>query len=416
LSTRGDRFSVLKAAIEKRHGRGVIGRASMMRPQGMPRLRTGSLALDYAFGGGVPVGRTTLLHGPESSGKSTLLYRIMGLAQKVCANCLRPVDVELRGRENRETGEVEYYAVGECGCFVDGLFEPKQYNEETDSEFSSRVKGYEKNSYEEYRVALVDMENSYDRGWGYALGVDNDRLVHVVPHTGEEADDMYVALATSGAFDFIAIDSIAMMTPSKEFESSAEDGRVGEQARLVNSWVRRTGSASNAVISTWKRPLTQVWINQEREKIGVAFGDPTTLPGGKAQLFAPSCRVKLWTSKWTKEKVDSEFKADWQMDIGSEVQVNFKFLKNKTAPALASGSFRMGVRGSEKGRVMEIPYVVQQAEKYSAIRTEGEKSKKVWFLGDEEFGTKADMLARLEEPSVFVALKEALLAKMLEDK
>lgn len=416
MSTREGRFSALKSAMEKRHGKGTIGRASMMRPHAIPRLRTGSLAFDYAFGGGPPVGRTTLLHGPESSGKSTLMYRIMGLAQHVCANCLRPVHVDVSEREDKETGEVEYFAEGECGCFADGLFEPKQYNDESDAEFAKRVKGYAKNSYEEYRVALVDMENSYDREWGGVLGVDNDRLVHVVPHTGEEADDMYISLATSGAFDLIGMDSIAMMTPSKEFEDSSEDARVGEQARLVNGWVRRTQSASNTVISTWKRPLTQIWINQEREKIGVAFGDPTTLPGGKAQLFAPSCRVKLWASKWAKDKVDSEFKAEWQMDIGREVQINFKFLKNKTFQAFAAGSFRMGVRGSDKGRVMEIPYVIQQAEKYAAIRTEGEKSKKVWFLGDEEFGTKGDMLARLEDPEVFLMMKEALLAKMLEDK
>ncbi len=95
--------------------------------------------------------------------------------------------------------------------------------------------------------------------------------------------------------------------------------------------------------------------------------------------------------------------------------MNFKFIKNKTFPALAAGMYRMGLRGREVGKVMELPYVMKQAEKYGAIRTEGEQTKK-WFLGDEQFKTKGDMLARLEQPEVFLKLKGALLVKMLEDK
>jgi len=33
---------------------------------------SGSLALDWCFGGGLPQGRVTLIHGAESTGKTTL--------------------------------------------------------------------------------------------------------------------------------------------------------------------------------------------------------------------------------------------------------------------------------------------------------------------------------------------------------
>jgi RecA/RadA recombinase len=44
---------------------------------GYTRLSTGILSLDYVYGGGIPPGRWVTLYGPESSGKSTLLYFIL---------------------------------------------------------------------------------------------------------------------------------------------------------------------------------------------------------------------------------------------------------------------------------------------------------------------------------------------------
>src|SRR6188472_1768313 len=66
-----------------------FGKGSVMR-MGDPGARvvvdaipTGALSLDVALGiGGVPRGRIIEIFGPESSGKTTLVYHILAEAQK----------------------------------------------------------------------------------------------------------------------------------------------------------------------------------------------------------------------------------------------------------------------------------------------------------------------------------------------
>jgi recombination protein RecA len=78
------------AQIERQFGKGSIMRmgdeAAAVRVSAIP---TGALSLDIALGvGGVPRGRIVEIFGPESSGKTTLIYHIIAEAQKrggVCA-------------------------------------------------------------------------------------------------------------------------------------------------------------------------------------------------------------------------------------------------------------------------------------------------------------------------------------------
>jgi recombination protein RecA len=84
--------SALEAAvtqIEKEFGQGSVmklGADSVVQVDAIP---TGALALDLALGvGGVPRGRIVEIFGPESSGKTTLVYHVIAEAQArggVCA-------------------------------------------------------------------------------------------------------------------------------------------------------------------------------------------------------------------------------------------------------------------------------------------------------------------------------------------
>ncbi len=86
------RQAALKGAlsqIEKQFGKGAVMR------MGDPGARvavdvipTGALSLDIALGvGGVPRGRIIEIFGPESSGKTTLVYHILAEAQKLGGVC-----------------------------------------------------------------------------------------------------------------------------------------------------------------------------------------------------------------------------------------------------------------------------------------------------------------------------------------
>ncbi|MCK9249042.1 MAG: recombinase RecA [Solirubrobacteraceae bacterium] len=76
--------------IERQFGKGTVMRMGDEGARGpVEAIPTGSLSLDVALGiGGVPRGRIIEIFGPESSGKTTLVYHILAEAQKkggVCA-------------------------------------------------------------------------------------------------------------------------------------------------------------------------------------------------------------------------------------------------------------------------------------------------------------------------------------------
>jgi len=75
--------------IERQFGKGTVMRmgdeGAQVRVQAIP---TGALSLDLALGiGGVPRGRIVEVFGPESSGKTTLMYHIIAEAQKLGGVC-----------------------------------------------------------------------------------------------------------------------------------------------------------------------------------------------------------------------------------------------------------------------------------------------------------------------------------------
>src|SRR6478672_9985071 len=75
--------------IEREFGKGSVMRmgdeGAQVRCEVIP---TGALSLDLALGiGGVPRGRIVELYGPESSGKTTLIYHVLAEAQKLGGVC-----------------------------------------------------------------------------------------------------------------------------------------------------------------------------------------------------------------------------------------------------------------------------------------------------------------------------------------
>jgi recombination protein RecA len=86
------RDSALKGAlsqIEREFGQGSIMRMgdedAAVRVSAIP---TGALSLDLALGvGGLPRGRIVEIFGPESSGKTTLIYHVLAQAQQMGGIC-----------------------------------------------------------------------------------------------------------------------------------------------------------------------------------------------------------------------------------------------------------------------------------------------------------------------------------------
>jgi recombination protein RecA len=87
-----NREQALEAAlgqIERNFGKGAVMKMSDQAHVSCGSISTGSLSLDLALGvGGLPRGRIVEIFGPESSGKTTLVYHVIAEAQRrggICA-------------------------------------------------------------------------------------------------------------------------------------------------------------------------------------------------------------------------------------------------------------------------------------------------------------------------------------------
>ncbi len=87
-SQREQALSVALSQIERQFGKGSVMKMSDQAREAIPAVSTGCLSLDLALGiGGLPRGRIVEIFGPESSGKTTLVYHVIAEAQKLGGIC-----------------------------------------------------------------------------------------------------------------------------------------------------------------------------------------------------------------------------------------------------------------------------------------------------------------------------------------
>lgn len=198
-----------------------------------PRIGTGFFAFDLATGGGFPIGRTSVVYGPEASMKSTLCLKALANAQRMYPNL---------------------------------------------------------------KHVFVDLEGTFVKSWARTMGVDVDELVVITPVMAEEAVDMITNLLYAEDVGLVVLDSLAAMITSREIDSDTEDAMVGVAGLVVNKFYRRvTRALTVARLDSERKSIpTLLLINQIRYKIGVMFGDPETMPGGPSFKYGSSMIVRLY--------------------------------------------------------------------------------------------------------------------------
>jgi RecA/RadA recombinase len=354
----GDRRALIAKAVEGIRGQyGRIVGAGTSMALTVRRISSGSFMLDYSMGGGLPEGRITMFKGPKGSGKTTNATRIVASAQGLCRRCFRPAKITDVIPVGDDPESPDYWkAIGECDCIGSGIVlppEPEKGEEKGRGKeaYEARVEALKANSYEELIVAWVDMEMTFDWLWAKCLGVDARRLMYSRPETGEEAIDTLDPLLRTGGIDLIVIDSIAHFIPSVEIEASMYEQQQGVMARLVNKGVRKFVSAVASCANTYGRVPTQIWINQEREKLGPFPGKVT--PGGKGQGFATSVELDCWSAKREVDKIVAGNKED-VIHVPKSEELHFKCSKNKT--------FSPGIEGFYKQILTDVDGRLGQIE------------------------------------------------------
>lgn len=242
-----------------------------------PRLETGILGIDLPLGGGWSMGRASMVYGERSSGKST---------QSLLA-------IAALHRQHPEA-----------------------------------------------IAAYVDTEGTYDPVWAGKLGCDVDRIIIIEPESGEHAVDLADGILRVKEVHYVVIDSVAMLIPMKEVEAATSQEFMGLQARLIGKFVRKT---TQALLFERKRDhLAHLqFLNQFRMKVGLVFGDPRSLPGGKALEFATSQQIEAKNKEVTWTTGENK-------DLVQHNEHTIKITKNKTGGPLKESLYRL-VRTTHDG-------------------------------------------------------------------
>lgn len=351
----------------KKYGEGTIIRGNDYPT--LQRVSTGIFALDVEIGGGVPKGRIVIFTGNESTGKTTVSKLTIAQFQRTCRNCMRRMD-------NLDVGEV---------CCENP---------------------------EPHKAFFVDIEGTFDPVWFEALGGDLGSLYLSQPQFSEQAVDIVEAVIRTGDVDIIVVDSIAMMSPAEEVEKSAEDLIVGTHAKLINRMMRSIQAAFNSLGSQNKRKPCVILINQLREKVGIMFGNPTVMPGGKGQKFANSIMVSF-SARGSERLYETIGNKEDRKPVGTTLR--FVVDKNKTFPPHRRGQFTLYTDDSEeygviKGEVDNEIQIVRYGVRFGLITKSGS-----WFTykNVKEQGEGAMGRAILENTSLREGLENALIDLIL---
>ncbi len=160
---------------------------------------------------------------------------------------------------------------------------------------------------------FMDPERTFDAEWFTKTGVDVSKLIVVRPENTEQAFDIACMWAKS-KMDLIVLDSIAALVPKMRAEHKLEDREVmGLAANKLGEGIRQL---NNVNLHSFV-----LFTNQLRSKLGVVYGSPDTIPGGRAQKFVATYILNVRRAGWIP---DSKDRQGYKLKIITD--------KNKLAP------------------------------------------------------------------------------------
>lgn len=259
--------------------------------------------------------------------------------------------------------------------------------------------------------ALIDTEHSYDPIWAKEIGVDIDKLIYQSPSTGEEAMDVSELLIRNGV-DLIVWDSVAATLPQAESKKrmANESVQPARLAALMSLGMRKLTAAN--------KHTAMLFINQTRLSVGVVFGDPEVVPGGKALPFYASYRVALRKAGKLKEAVDTYDSEGKKVSINSVTghKIKATLEKSKLSAPNKDVLFTFDL---STGGIDELGYIISICLERGMICHEGRS----WWIANQEdqkiVGVEKFRAWMGENPLVVETLRNSLInpiGSLVQDK
>lgn len=206
-------------------------------------------------------------------------------------------------------------------------------------------------------AALIDTEHAFDPKWAKECGVRIDELVLKQPETGEEAVDIAEVLIRGGV-NLIVFDSVAAALPKSEQQTMLSGDKNIQPARLAQlmSLAMRKLTAAN-------RKTAMIWINQTRVNVGIMFGNPESVPGGKALPYYASYRIALRKAGQVNEQIQVNIIKDGKPTKVSVRQTTAQQIKASVEKSKLNAPFRdvMFNFDFRRGTIDEWFYLATQA-------------------------------------------------------
>ena len=142
------------------------------------------------------------------------------------------------------------------------------------------------------KVLFIDGESAMDGLYFSQLGVnlDDETFLLCQPENGEQGYDTALKLMDSGEIGLVIIDSDSSLVPKAMMEGEVGQNFIGKKASLNSQTYPKLKVAAK------KHNVAVVSIFQYRLNPGQMFGDPRTLPGGKAAIYWADIIIELTAS------------------------------------------------------------------------------------------------------------------------
>ena len=234
---------------------------------------------------------------------------------------------------------------------------------------------------------LIDSEASSDEERLKTFGVDPSNLIVENPPTLEEGLDKALYLVRECELGILAVDSIAMMSPTRESESgkgktkSLLDDDVAIKARIMNKFFRRLAASLNYACNQGRKPPTIILVQQWYvSKIGLY--PERDFSGGAGQKYISHLTIDFRHPAKNDGGADLiervEIDEDGivhEEDIKVGVRVNFELIKSKISPDKRKGLFFILTQPSKDGLappgINKVDECIRYGVKYKVIEQNG---------------------------------------------